>query len=217
MDRRQIILGMIFSLPVLARARAQGAWGRGWTKIPSVTIVSQGNDDRERLVHEAVGYWNRTFAEIGSKFRLGAVTQIAGAIPTSELAMLSASALNRRGPPDFPASVRGVPGNIVVALSDGDFISFCSRSLDLRKAIVGIRSAQVYPLTLPNVARNVIAHELGHAIGLGHNADATKLMCGRPAPCRPGAFASQTARYFQLTSEEKAELLAMYPDSWTGN
>jgi hypothetical protein len=215
MNRRQFILGMIFSLPLLSRAQAQGAWGRGWTKIPSVSVVSQGNDDRGRLVHEAVGYWNRTFADIGSKFRLGSVTQVAGAIPAGELAMLSAAELSRRGPSDFPDAVRRVPGDIVVALSDGDFISFCSRSLALRKAVVGIRSARVYPLTLPNVARNVIAHELGHAIGLRHNADATKLMCGRPAPCRPDAFASQTARFFPLASEEKAVLLAMYPANWT--
>jgi predicted Zn-dependent protease len=38
---------------------------------------------------------------------------------------------------------------------------------------------RLYPLTLPNVARNVIAHELGHAIGLSHNDDPNYLMCGR--------------------------------------
>ena len=40
-------------------------------------------------------------------------------------------------------------------------------------------------------------------------------MCGRPATCRPDAFASDAARFFPLTSEEKARLLAMYPPDWT--
>jgi hypothetical protein len=57
----------------------------------------------------------------------------------------------------------------------------------------------------------VIAHELGHAIGLAHNSDPTMLMCGRPAPCRPMAFQSATEHYFSLTSDEKALLLQLYP------
>jgi predicted Zn-dependent protease len=32
-------------------------------------------------------------------------------------------------------------------------------------------------MSLPNVPRNVIAHELGHAIGLPHNSDPALLMC----------------------------------------
>jgi hypothetical protein len=71
-------------------------------------------------------------------------------------------------------------------------------------------------MSLPNVARNVIAQELGHAIGLGHNADPAMLMCGRPARCRPGLFASQTPRYFPLSAADRANLLAMYPASWKG-
>ena len=216
MDRRQLILGAIFSLAPWSQARTQGAWGRPWTKVPSVTALYQGKDERVQLVHDAVDYWNRTFAEIGSKFRLGAVTETAGAIPVGDLAMLSEAALNGRGSQDLPQSVRRIAGDIVVALSDGDFISFSFRSLALQKAVAAIRSAHLLPLTLPNVARNVITHELGHAIGLGHNADPTKLMCGRPAPCRPAAFASPTARFFPLTGDEKASLLAMYQANWVG-
>ena len=109
MNRRRVVLGLIFSLLAPRRVQSQGAWGSGWTKIPSVSVVSQGQDDRLRLVHEAVGYWNRTFTEIGSKFRLGSVAQIAGAISEGELEILSATAVSRKGGSDLPESVRRVP------------------------------------------------------------------------------------------------------------
>lgn len=115
--------------------------------------------------------------------------------------------------PPFREQLGFIPGDIVVALSDADFISF-STHWPNGKGLVAIKSIRSYPLTLPNVARNVIAHELGHAIGLAHNSDPTMLMCGRPAPCRPMAFQSATEHYFPLTGDEKALLLQLYPANW---
>jgi hypothetical protein len=105
------------------------------------------------------------------------------------------------------------PGRHRRCLSDADFITF-STHWPNGKGLVAIKSIRSYPLTLPNVARNVIAHELGHAIGLAHNSDPTMLMCGRPAPCRPMEFQSATEHYFPLTSDEKALLLQLYPANW---
>jgi predicted Zn-dependent protease len=134
-----------------------------------------------------------------------------GAIPVEDLTRVSPIVVS--GLPGLPESLERIAGNIVVALSAGEFISFTARWAALNKAVVAIKNYRSPPLTLPNVARNVIAHELGHAIGLTHNADPTTLMCGRPAPCRPSLFASDSPRYFPLTEADKANLQRMYPKS----
>jgi len=215
-NRRKAMFGLAGAVVAAycRRPAAAFALGAAWTIVPTVTVMGPADDPRLVLVHDAVAFWNRTLAELGSAFRLGAVTEGSGVIPASELAGMSAATLSQTAPPTLPAEVMAVPGNIIVALSDGDFVSFCARRLSEAKALVAIRSAGVPPLSLPNVARNVIAHELGHAVGLGHNADPTLLMCGRPAPCRPDAFQSTAERYFPLGDDEKALLLRLYPADW---
>jgi hypothetical protein len=93
-------------------------------------------------------------------------------------------------------------------------LSFTARWAALNKAVVAIKDYRSFPLTLPNVARNLIAHQLGLAIGLSHNNDPTTLICGRPASCRPDIFASDRPKYFPLTEDDKANLQQMYPKSW---
>jgi hypothetical protein len=199
------------SAAAAAEIRPAAAWGMPWTNVPSITILATDNDPRVSLMRDAVAFWNRTFAEIGSPFRLGSVTTARGEISAVELAAIGERVLSHSGRADLPANLSRWPGQIVVALSDGGFVSFAARWPRHDKALVGIRSMQIFPLTLPNVARNVIAHELGHVIGLAHNSDPNTLMCGRPASCRPAVFASQTTRYFPLTADEKAQLLVLYP------
>jgi putative ABC transport system substrate-binding protein len=174
----------------------------GWNLVPTITVVSGAGDPRLPLVRDAVAFWNDTFAKLGTQFKLGSLTQVAGPLPDPK--MLS----------ELPESLKRIEGNIVVVLSEGDFFSFTARWAALNKAVVAIKNYHLFPLTLPNVARNVIAHELGHAIDLRHNSDPTTLMCGRPAQCRPDLFRSDQPRMFPLTDDEKHQLLMMYPPQW---
>jgi hypothetical protein len=186
--------GLLSADPAHAQPRVRDGVpdGAGLVIVPRI-LISGGHsgDPRVPLVHAAVAHWNSLLAGMGSGFRLGPVST--------------------------GGSASGQPGAIVVVLSDGGtFVSHVRRLPGRQGAIAMIRGANVPPLTMPNVARNVIAHELGHAIGLGHNSNPALLMCGRPAPCRPDAFVSQTPRYFPLSGADRSKLLAMYPPGWKG-
>src|SRR5882672_7348928 len=95
MNRRHFILGSALALPFECYAQVPTG---GWTVIPTIIILSAENDARLPLVHEAVDFWNRSFAELGSAFRLGKVTQITGALPVDELKARSATAVSPASP-----------------------------------------------------------------------------------------------------------------------
>jgi hypothetical protein len=201
---------IILGTGAFVRAGASGS--RHWTKIPSVTVVSAAGDSRIEAVREAIAFWNRTFADLGTPFRLGEPTFVTGTIPDGDIQSLGNQVLHDTLRPTTPGSLERVPGDLLIILSDAQFISYTAYRGD--RVIVAIKNGGTPPLTLPNVLPNVIAHELGHAVGLDHNQDPALLMCGRPAACRPDAFEAPSPRFFPLSDGERNRLLTLYPRKW---
>jgi hypothetical protein len=208
-----LVLLLGFSQSAGAATQFPGG-GRAWNKIPTIVVLGQQGDSRNQLVIDGVDFWNKQFAEIGSGFRLGRVTFVGQIIPPAELAALSEAMLAGERVPEPPSGLMEIEGDLIIALSDWAFVSFAMFFPKLGKRLIAISTFQRSPLRFTNVGRNVVAHELGHAIGLRHNDDPTKLMCGRPAPCRPDAFRSDVEHYFPLMEEEKQFLLKLYPPTW---
>ena len=178
-----------------------------------IAIVAMPDDPRIPPAREALAYWNQQFLRLGRRIHFDTAIVRNDPIPDELLRAASGETVLGGGPATSRLldTLSVPPADIVIALSRTDLISFSVRWRKGSRGVVGIRRSDVPPLSLPNTVRNVIAHELGHVIGLDHNADATTLMCGRPAACRPAAFASDSVRFFPLTPADEQRLQQRWP------
>src|SRR5271170_3651884 len=116
MNRRQLAIALGLTIAALAGAPGRvaaalsGPWR--WTRRPSITVIAVADDRRIPLVQEAVEYWNQTFSDIGTPFRLGTVTVVNGTVPGAELQALSDRVLSQAWHSDLPDSIARFPGDL---------------------------------------------------------------------------------------------------------
>jgi hypothetical protein len=176
----------------------------------SVTILGDSSDPRSTAAREALGHWNEELAALGTRLRFGAITWSDQRIAEETLHALSADVIARRRL-ERPRELDHIRGDVVIAFANSDMTSVGIDPRRFGRALVVIRRGGVLPLSAPNVARNILTHELGHVLGLNHNGQPGTLMCGPPfSHCTPMLFRSDSAVFFPLTREERRAIASRW-------
>jgi hypothetical protein len=189
-------------------------WAQSGARDRHIVIVTPPGDVRLAATREAIEFWNETLSGLHLDLRLVEDRVLVAPPSTRKLerytrqiwnlaGRTSSSATNPPPPPELDA----IEGDIVVFLSRQRIFSFAWPRAERRKFFIGIQTDTEEPLTYPNVTRNVIAHELGHALGLEHNGRTTTLMCG---PCEHFVYRSEVPQFLSLTPAEHARLRKLY-------
>ena len=181
-----------------------------------LVLAPSAEDDRIEPAREAVAFWNDRLEELGVDVRLTG-PRVVVASPIARTVENYARRVAQRGvrlpggeaEPDAPRELTGLDADIVVLLSRQNILSYTwplPRTAPPRYLVV-IRLARGLDRGDAMVSRHVVAHELGHALGLLHNESPHTLMCG---PCQPLTSEPDETGFLPLTDAERARLVAFH-------
>ena len=203
-----LLLGLIVLLCVVSAATAANR--------SILLIVPTASDDRVAPSREAVAFWNDRLAELRVETRLETPQVVVASPVVRALENYARQVVQRAtrlpagdAEPAPPEVLSGLNADIVVLLSRQDIMSFTwpmPRLIPPRYFVV-VRSVRGPYRRDAMVTRHVVAHELGHALGLDHNGEAHTLMCG---PCQPLTAEPDETGFLPLTEHDHARLIELH-------
>ena len=182
-----------------------------------VIITSDAADERVTQTREAVAFWNRTLSDLELGVRLREAELIIASQDSRALENYARQVSQRGGRvprgtagPQPPSELTELQADVVVLLSRQPLMPFAwslPSSPGSPGYFVAIRTAELRRPSDDKVLRNVIAHELGHTLGLTHNRATATLMCG---PCSSVAAEDNPLEWLSLTADDRARLRALH-------
>ncbi|MXY24505.1 MAG: matrixin family metalloprotease [Acidobacteria bacterium] len=180
-------------------------------------IVPTAGDQRIEAARDAVSFWNARLAELEVATRLDGPRVVVAPPELRDIENYARRVAQRAvrlpagdAEPDAPAEVTNLDADVILLLSAQDILSYAwpLPRIEPPRYLVVIRSVRGPDRGDAMVTRHVVAHELGHTLGLLHNEEPDTLMCG---PCQPLLSIPDETGYLPLTDSERARLRALHP------